>query len=216
VSALRVFQIDWDSLLKCISAAIGFALIDAAATAGSAPAELGKPTIFWHNNEWEVFTNGAWLPYSAPRQNGRVNQSSQRQATYPQPSFGPPFDPGWTNGTEDYPADADAGVGGYGYGYYGVPYGVVVGPDWHAHRGRFRGPHGFAHVPGTTIRHPVAGMGAPNTGIGQPNVVIGKRTLGIGQPTISIGQPNGIGQTTIGIGQPIGMDRASRSGGGGR
>lgn len=184
------------------------ALRSLGASEDSPASQLAKPTIFWHNNQWEVFTNGVWIPYSDPRQTTAAANlgepveptadTNDQSAQIEQPYYG-----------EDYPN----GIGISG-GYYGVPFYNHRRIDGD-HRGHRRG-QGKPGLPPTTIRHPIAGMGAPNIGIGKPNVgigrpttAIGKTTIGIGQTTIGIGQPNGIGQTTIGIGRQSGTSSHS-------
>ena len=211
MSALVRFERSCEPFVICVLCGAFLFVLSVRASAASLPPELSKPTIFWHNNEWEIFTNGTWMAYTSARQAEGVTQTTQPSPASAESSFGPPFESTVSDTLNGYPADAEFGGS---YGYYGVPY-ITIGPDWFRHRRSFRNGHRL-HIPGTTIRHPVAALGAantsigsPNVGIGQPNVAIARRTIGIGNPTIGIGQPNGIGQTTIGIGQPLGFDRGS-------
>jgi len=169
-----------------------------AAAEDSPVAKLAKPSIFWHDNQWQVFTNGVWVPYSDPRESAA---STLRGATT-EPMVEANLEPAPVE-EPYYGQDYYGGVGISG-GYYGVPY-YKHGRFERDRRQPRRGP-GKAGLPETTIRQgaPNTAIGKPNVGIGRPMTGLGKTTIGIGQTTIGIGQPNGIGQTTIGIGRQSG------------
>lgn len=162
-----------------------------------------KPTIFWHDNQWETYENGQWVPYRGPGNNEVIVQPEPEIA--PEPIPGPE-----TVNTNIYPMP-------YGWGYIGAPafnarHRQHVRGHFRAERGRherFGQPN--AGVGRTTIGigqpnvgmgQTTIGMGSPNVGIGQANVGIGQRNIGVGKANSSVGQQNvGVGQTTIGIGQ---------------
>jgi hypothetical protein len=203
VSALSQTTLRFRNAIFCGVLLLAGAFRALAATEDSPAAKLAKPSIFWHDNQWQVFTNGVWVPYSDPRETAASTVSADATEPMVEANLQPaPIEEPYYGG-EYY-----GGIGISG-GYYGVPY-YKHGRFERDHRQPRRGP-GKAGLPEMTIRQPIAGMGAPNTGIGKPNVGIGrpmtglgKTTIGIGQTTIGIGQPNGIGQTTIGIGRQSG------------
>jgi len=135
-----------------------------------------QPSIFWHDNQWETYENGQWVPYRGSANNNPVEPEPEVIPEEPQ--------------TPDM-VDTNIYVPPYGWGFIGAP------AFNHTHR-RFVRPH----VP-TQHRRPQTGIGQPNVGIGRPTIGIGKPNAGIGQPTIGIGKPNGgIGQPNAGIGRP--------------
>jgi hypothetical protein len=139
-----------------------------------------QPSIFWHNNQWETYENGEWVPYRGSANNSPVEPEPEPEVI-PEESQTPDM------------VDTNIYYPPYGWGFIGAP---VFN---HTHR-RFVRPHVR-----TEHRRPQTGIGQPNVGIGRPTIGIGKPNAGIGQPTIGIGKPNlGIGQPTIGIGQPNG------------
>jgi hypothetical protein len=164
-------------------------------------ASLGKPTVFWHDGQWETFVNGQWQSYYAPAQ--------QQPASF-EPQVVPVYVP-----TPFYPTN-DSDYSDWYY-YPSLGYG---GRRPHRFRDHDRAHRGGSSVPASQVAglgQTTIGIGQPNGGIGQPNVGIGQTTIGIGQTTIGIGQPMGTvgrrnvelgrnnttpGQTTIGIGQP--------------
>jgi hypothetical protein len=158
-----------------------------------------QPSIFWHNNQWETYENGQWVPYRGSANNNPVEPEPEETIVPEAPQ------------TPDM-VDTNIYVPTYGWGFIGAP------AFSHPHRRHVR-----THVrpehrrPETSIGQPNAGIGQPTFGIGKPNVGIGQTTIGIGrpnagigQPTVGIGQPNagvgrpnaGMGRTTIGVGQP--------------
>jgi hypothetical protein len=163
------------------------------------------PSIFWHNNQWETYENGQWVPY-----HGSVNNNSEPE---PDETIIPeqPQTPYMVDTNIYYPT--------YGWGFIGAP--AFNRLHRHQARTRVRPDHrrpearvgqqnaGLgqrnAGIGQTTIGigRPNVSIGKPTVGIGKPNAGIGETTIGIGQPNVGIGQPNaGIGRTTIGIGQP--------------
>jgi hypothetical protein len=152
-----------------------------------------QPSIFWHNNQWETYENGQWVPYRGSANNTVVEPEPEQAVITEEP---PPPDM----------VDTNNYVPAYGWGFIGAP---ALYPQ-------HRFLHTKRHVridhrkPATSIGQPNAGIGKqtigigrPNAGPGQPTIGIGKPNAGMGQPTIGIGQPNaGVGQPTIGIGRP--------------
>jgi hypothetical protein len=188
------------NLTLILSAALIFAsafVCRGAQASGYAP--ILQPSIFWHDNQWETYENGEWVPYRGSANNSPVEPEPEPEVIPEEPQ------------TPDM-VDTNIYVPPYGWGFIGAP------AFNHTHR-RFVRPHvrtqhrrpqtGIGQ-PNVGIGRPTIGIGKPNAGIGQPNIGIGKPNAGIGQPTIGIGQPNagigrpnaGIGQPTIGIGQP--------------
>ena len=144
-----------------------------------------QPSIFWHNNQWETYENGQWVPYRGSANNAPVEPEPEPVVVAEEPV------------TPDM-VDTNIYVPAYGWGFIGAP--ALNHPHRRHVRPRVRIEH---RRPAASIGQPNAGIGHPNVGIGQTTIGIGKPNGGIGQPTIGIGQPNaGIGQTTIGIGQP--------------
>lgn len=165
---------------------IGLSFTCRAAEAGGYTPIL-QPSIFWHNNQWETYENGQWVPYRDPAYNKTVVEAEPEETVMPQEP--PPPDMVDTN--IYYPT--------YGWGFIGAP---ALYPPRHFHhtKRQVRAEH---RRPETSIGRPNVGIGQPNGGIGQPTIGIGRPNTGIGQPTTGIGRPNtGIGQPTIGIGQP--------------
>jgi hypothetical protein len=146
-----------------------------------------QPSIFWHNNQWETYENGEWVPYRGSANNNPVEPEPEPEVIAEEPQ------------TPDM-VDTNIYVPPYGWGFIGAP---VFN---HPHRRHVRPHVRMEHRrPQTGIGRPNAGIGQPNVGIGRPTIGIGKPNVGMGQPTIGIGKPNaGIGQPTIGIGQPNG------------
>jgi hypothetical protein len=175
------------------------------ASSGEGYKPILYPSIFWHNNQWETYENGQWIPYR-----GRANTQT---ALEPEPEFIPP---------EPLPGpdivDTNNYVPPYGWGFIGAPAFYPSFPPNHRHmRANVRGDRQRHGRPPSSIGQPNAGLGRTTIGIGRPNVGIGQTTIGIGRPNVGIGQttaglgqpntgigrPNaGVGQTTIGIGQP--------------
>src|SRR6267142_994785 len=184
---------------------IGFAFVSRAGEAnGYAP--ILYPSIFWHNNQWETYENGQWVPYRDPANNNSVEAEPEETIIPEQPQT-----PDMVDTNVYYPT--------YGWGFIGAP--AFNRPHRRHIRTHVRTGHqrpetsiGQANAgigrPNAGIGQTAIGIGRPNTAIGMPTVGIGKPNAGIGQPTIGVGQPNvgvgqpntGIGRTTIGIGQP--------------
>jgi len=136
------------------------------------------PTIFWHDNQWETYENGQWVPYR-----GSANNETAAE-TEPEPLVMEPPPGSDVMDTNVYGPS-------YGWGFIGAP--AFYPRHHHSGRAHLRPEH----------RRPVNGIGQPNVGLGRTTIGIDKPNVGIGQTTIAIGRPNGgIGQTTIGIGQP--------------
>jgi hypothetical protein len=152
------------------------------------------PTIFWHNNQWETYENGEWVPYRGTANNNTaIEPEPQETVVQEEP---PPPDMVDTN--IYYPT--------YGWGFIGAP---ALYPPHRFHRARkhvrteHRKPETSIGQPNAGIGQPTIGIGKPNGGIGQTAIGVGRPNAGIGQPTVGLGKPNaGIGQPTIGIGQP--------------
>jgi hypothetical protein len=170
---------------------IGFAFVCRGSEA-SGYTPILYPSIFWHNNQWETYENGQWVPYRGSANNNPVEAEPEPDVIPEEPQ------------TPDM-VDTNIYVPAYGWGFIGAP--AFNRPHRHHVRTHVRPEH---RRPETGIGQPNAGIGQPTIGIGRPNVGIGQRTIGvgrpnagIGQPTIGIGRPNaGIGRPTIGIGQP--------------
>jgi hypothetical protein len=152
------------------------------------------PSIFWHNNRWETYENGQWVPYRGSANNDVIVEAEPEIAPGPLP--GPD-----TVDTNIYPVP-------YGWGYIGAP---AFYPRHHQHaRPHFRPERQRHERPVNGLGQANVGLGRTTIGIGKPNIGIGQTTIGIGRPNVGIGQPNvgigqrnvGIGQTTIGVGQP--------------
>ena len=149
------------------------------------------PSVFWHDNQWETYENGQWVPYRGT-QNRETFVEPEPEVVIPEPLPGPD-----TVDTNNY-------VPPYGWGFIGGPALYPSYPPFHR--------HARVHVRGERQRHEraVGGIGQPNAGIGRtpigigrPNVGIGQTTIGIGQPNVGVGRQNaGIGRTTTGVGQP--------------
>jgi hypothetical protein len=182
------------------------------------------PSIFWHNNQWETYENGQWVPYRDPANNNAAIEAEPEEPVIPEQ----PQTPDMVDTNVYYPT--------YGWGFIGAP--AFNRPHRRHIRTHVRTDHrrpetsigqpnaglgqpnaGIGRTtigigrPNTAIGRPTVGIGKPNAGIGQPTIGIGQPNVGIGQPNTSLGQPNvGIGSTTIGIGQPM-TGQPSRSGG---
>lgn len=187
----------------------GIALTAAAvvcrANGASSYTPILHPTIFWHDNQWETYENGQWVPYHDPANNSF--------AAEPEPEMMPPEEP---QGPEN--VDTNGFVPAYGWGFIGGP--AFFRPHHHAvvhRRLEHRRPGRVAGRRADGLGRTTIGMGRPNVGIGQTTIGIGQNNTGIGQTTIGIGQKNsgigrpnagighrnvGMGQTTIGVGQP--------------
>lgn len=179
--------------------ALGSALACRAAD-GNGYSPILYPSIFWHNNQWETYEKGKWVPYRGSANNQAAVQSEPEMA--PEAVPGPD-----TVDTNTYPVP-------YGWGFIGAP---AFYPRHHHLRSHLRTErqrndnraNGFGR-PNVGIGKTTIGIGKPNAGIGQttigmgrPNFGVGQRNVGVGQPTIGIGQPNvGIGRNNSGIGQP--------------
>ena len=206
---------------------VGIALLAAAfvpgAKAANSYAPILQPTIFWHDNQWETYENGQWVPYHDPANYNTAMEPEPAEVVLPEEPQPPET------------VDSSGFVPSYGWGFIGAP--AFYRPHHHrlAHtRPEHRRPTNVAGRHNAGTGRTTIGMGRPNVGIGQTtigigqaNAGIGHRNAGIGQTTIGIGQPNvgigqnnaGIGQTTIGIGQPnvgIGQQMGSQRGGWGR
>jgi len=179
------------TLILSVVLIIGFAFACRGGEANGYTAIL-YPSIFWHNNQWETYENGQWVPYRGSANNNPVEPEPEETVIPEEPQ------------TPDM-VDTNIYVPTYGWGFIGAP---AFNRPHHRHvRTHVRPEH---RRPETSIGQPNAGIGQPNAGIGRQNVGIGQTTIGIGrpnagigQPTIGIGKPNaGIGRPTIGIGQP--------------
>jgi hypothetical protein len=157
------------------------------ATTSDLYANIGQPSVFWRDGEWQVFQDGRWIPYAATRPGPVAEpQSPAEPMVLPEPEV---VD---TNGIY------------YDWGY-GLPF---LRPIHHHHRfdkdRQFKRPKdsGSRSLTDTSIGN-----------IGRTTIGIGQQSGGLGQTTIGVGQPNGgIGQTTIGIGQPtIGIGPQTRA-----
>jgi len=176
-----------------------------ASVCGQSAGPVTTPSIFWRDNQWQVWKEGTWVPY---RQ--EVAQSAEPAEPEPTEELASPGEP------QPEPQLENDGslywLGGYGGSYHP--------PRRHGDRDHRRRPthhrrpggadHGNSRDAGTTggdhrgigIGQPTIAIGQTTIGIGQPTIGIGQPTIGIGKPTIGIGQANtSIGQTTIGIGQ---------------
>lgn len=163
---------------------IGFAFASRGAEANGYTPIL-HPTIFWHNNQWETYENGQWVPYRGSANSNPVETEPEQTVIPEEPQ------------TPDV-VDTNIYVPAYGWGFIGAP--VFNRPHRRHVRTHIRTEH---RRPETSIGQPNTGIGKPNVGIGRPTIGIGRPNAGIGQPTIGIGKPNaGLGQPTIGIGQP--------------
>jgi hypothetical protein len=139
---------------------------------------IGQPSIFWRDGEWQMFQDGRWIPYIATKSAPAQLQTTPEMVPVPEP--------------EPEAVDTN-GV------YYEWGYGLPLLRPIHHHRHspdkarRFTNRNsGAKSLTDTAVGN-----------IGRTTIGIGKQSGGIGQTTIGIGQPNGgIGQTTIGIGQP--------------
>lgn len=145
------------------------------------------PSIFWHDNQWETYENGQWVPYR-----GSANNNAVVEAEPAEPS--PVEEPQPTD-----LVDTNIYVPSYGWGFIGAP---AIYPPHRYH-------HHLRTHPRAEHRRPVNGVGQSKMGLGKTTIGIGKPNVGIGRPMIGLGKPNvGIGQTTIGIGQPnVGVGR---------
>jgi hypothetical protein len=198
----------WEADFVLIVATVLFCGFSAASRAAEATAyaPILYPSIFWHDNQWETYENGQWVPYRGSANNNSV-EAEPEEAIIPEE----PQTPDMVDTNIYYPA--------YGWGFIGAP--AFNHPHRHHARTHVRPDHrrmetgvgqqnvGLgqpnAGLGQTTIgiRKPNAGIGKSTVGIGRANAGIGQPTIGIGQPNVGIGQPNaGIGRTTVGIGQP--------------
>src|SRR5258708_30071300 len=121
-----------------------------------------QPSIFWHDNQWETYENGQWVPYRGSANNTLVESEPEMIPEEPQ--------------TPDM-VDTNIYVPPYGWGFIEAP------AFNHAHRRHVR-----PHVR-TELRRPHTGIGQPKAGIAQPNLGIGQPTTGIGNPNGGTGQP---------------------------
>jgi hypothetical protein len=151
--------------------------IVARAEASDLYSNIGQPSIFWRDGEWQVFQDGRWIPYVATK-----SPPVQVQTV---PELLPPPEP--------EPEAIDMNGVYYNWGY-GLP---LLRPIHHRHR-----PDKERRLTNRNSRTKALTDTAVGN-IGRTTIGIGKQSGGIGQPTIGIGRPNGgIGQTTIGIGKP--------------
>jgi hypothetical protein len=167
------------TLILSTAVIIGFAFVCRGAQA-SGYTPILQPSIFWHDNQWETYENGQWVPYRGSANNNPVEPEPEPDVIPEEPQ------------TPDM-VDTNIYVPPYGWGFIGAP--------------AFNHPHRRHVRPHVRIEHrrPATSIGQPNAGIGKPTIGIGRPNAGIGQPTIGIGRPNaGVGQPTIGIGQPNG------------
>lgn len=184
----------WSWLGKGIVA--GIALLAAAfvpgARAASSYTPILHPTVFWHNNQWETYENGEWVPYHDSAINNTVEEPEPAEVAIPEEPQAPEV------------VETTGFVPGYGWGFIGAP--AFYRPHHHrlAHtRTEHRRPVGAISRRNAGPGQTTIGIGKPNAGIGRTTIGIGRPNAGMGRPTIGIGQPNaGMGQTTIGIGQP--------------
>jgi hypothetical protein len=141
-----------------------------------APA-IGQPTIFWRNNEWEMFQNGYWVPYAeVAKEKAAIAAAEARAAEMLAAQSETPEVPAAPDSanvqTNDYESPQP-----YGYVMDLPTSGDHVGKARHGHRPR------------------VPGFGNSSVGIGQPNLAIGQPTIGPGQMTPGIGQQPTLGQS---------------------
>src|SRR5678809_653627 len=86
---------------------IGISFASRAADAnGYAP--ILHPTIFWHNNQWETYENGQWVPYRDPANKTVVEPEPEETVVLEEP---PP--PEMVDTNIYYPP--------YGWGFIGTP-----------------------------------------------------------------------------------------------
>ena len=163
-----------------------------AADPAASSVAIGQPSVFWHDNQWETYHDGVWVPYGQSVTNAMTGPDAVAPA-----------------GVADTPP---AGPNGRRRGHFArVPSGYGRLNDTGGTPGA---PTGQPHVgigqynlgmgqPSIGIGQPNVGVGQPNIGIGQPNIGVGQPNIGIGQPNIGVGQPNlGVGKPNIGVGQP--------------
>ena len=190
----------WAIVFSCMFIASAF-LCGAAEENGYQP--ILHPSVFWHNNQWETYENGQWVPYRGSTHHEEAVEP-EPEPVLQEPLPGPDM------------VDTNIYVPSYGWGFIGAP--AVYAPYYYHHaRGKARLEHQRRHKVVNGVQEPNAGLGQTTIGIGKPNVGIGQTTIGIGRPnagigqtTIGIGQPNmgigrqnpGMGRTTIGVGQP--------------
>lgn len=221
----RQFELrgNWFQLARrvIIAVALVAASFASRANAASTYTPILHPTIFWHDNQWQTYENGQWVPYHDPANYSFVAEPEPEMISPEEPP-GPDI------------VDTNGFVPPYGWGFIGAP--AFFRPHHHVlthKRSEHRRPANVLSRrnvgPGRTttgigrpnvgIGQTTIGIGRPNVGIGQTTIGIGQNNAGIGQPTIGIGQPNvglghrnvGMGQTTIGVGQPnvgIGQNNA--------
>jgi hypothetical protein len=162
---------------------------------------LGQPSIFWRNNEWEVFQNGQWISYAqaaraAAAAAAAAEETAAQTPPVAEPEAAPEPEVGQTN---DYTPP--------------VPFGYVIDLTTAGD------PPGQSQASGAKSRslglgQQPAGFGQPNTPIGQPTIGPGQQTPGIGQqPTLDTGQQaTGIRQPNVPLGQPQGQGQTTASG----
>lgn len=172
------------------------------------------PTIFWHDNQWETYENGQWVPYRGSANNNSAFESEPAELTAPDEPQPPEM------------VDTNVYAPTYGWGFIGAP-ALYRSHHHRAVRGHVehRRPVNGLGRSNVGIGQTTIGIGRPNAGIGRANVGMGQTTIGIGRgnagmgqptigvrrPNVGIGQPNaGIGRTAIGIGQPnVGIGQPS-------
>jgi hypothetical protein len=157
-------------------------------------ANIGQPSIFWRDGEWQMFKDGRWVPYGATKPEPSIElQSSPEPMVLPEPQ----------------PESVDTNAV-----YYDWSYGLPFLRPIHHHRRfdkerRFKrdkdsGPKSLTDTSIGNIGRTTIGIGKQSGGLGQRTIGIGQPNAGIGQTTIGIGQPTiGIGKPTIGIGQQV-------------
>src|SRR5690349_5689284 len=63
---------------------IGVAFVCCGAqTSGYAP--ILQPSIFWHNNQWETYENGQWVPYRGSANNNAVEGEPESEVMPEEP-----------------------------------------------------------------------------------------------------------------------------------
>ncbi|HEV2393410.1 MAG TPA: hypothetical protein VG146_13745 [Verrucomicrobiae bacterium] len=169
------------SILRLSVLAAIFVLGSSASRAGSEQSTIiGQPTVFWHDNQWQTYQNGIWVPYS-PFVNGPTDIAAPVAVSDSQP-------------------DNTAG---------GIRPLFGTGQRRLRNHGAWQGWTGSQQTQGTRPLSNVA-IGQSMIGIGQSTIGIGQSTIGIGQSTIGIGQSTvGLGRPYLGIGRPGGLGKRS-------
>jgi len=134
-----------------------------------APA-IGQPTIFWRNNEWQVFQNGRWVAYAEAAREKAAFEAARAQAAEAAAAEAE---------TPEAPAVPDSGNVQTNDYEQPWPYGYVMDLPTSGNPVQKRRHGHKPHVPG--FGQPALGIGQPNMQIGQPNFTPGQMTPGIGQ-----------------------------------